>query len=117
MKRKIIVVGGGRWGSNHIRSLSQLDSLMGVVEPSESSQIKIRSEFPNVKIYNSIKETFHLNPDGYTVATPPNTHFEIGLEIINNNKPLLIEKPLTLDYNSSKKLVEIANNNNVNLMV
>ena len=117
MIKKIIVVGGGRWGTNHIRTLIKLGSLGGVVEPSKENQCKLKKEFPNIIIYNNLEDSFSNNPEGYIVSTPAETHFEIGVKIIHNKIPLLIEKPLTLDYGSSKKIVDLAKKNNVNLMV
>ena len=115
--KKIIVVGGGRWGTNHIKTLIQLDCFGGVVEPNIPSQEKLKTQFPNIVIFDNLSESLNSNPDGYTVATPPETHFDIGCEVINNHKPVLIEKPLTLDYQTSKKLVDLASESNVNLMV
>ena len=117
MKKKIIVVGGGRWGTNHIKTLIQLDSFYAVVEPDEKNSDKLREQFSEIVIYNNLEDSFQANADGYIVSTPPETHFDIGIKIIKNKTPLLIEKPLTLDYDSSKKIVELAKNNNVNLMV
>ena len=37
--------------------------------------------------------------------------------MILGSKPVLVEKPLTLDYNSSKALCEMSREMNVNLMV
>ena len=85
--KKIIVVGGGRWGTNHIRTLIQLNCFGGVVEPYPKSQERLRSQFPDIIIFNDIAESLKSNPDGYTVATPPETHFDIGCEVINNHKP------------------------------
>jgi len=115
--KKIIVVGGGHWGTNHIKTLIQLDCFGGVVEPHEETRNKLKSQFSDIVIFKSLEESFHSNPDGYTVATPPETHFDIGCQIIDNHKPVLIEKPLTLDYASSKKIVDLADKNNINLMV
>ena len=117
MMKKIIVVGCGRWGSNHIRTLINLQSLGGVVESDEITQNRLKHEFPGIIIFKSLKDSFNYKSDGYIVSTPPSTHFEVGEEIIRNKKPLLIEKPLTLDYKTSKKLVDLARKNNVNLMV
>jgi UDP-2-acetamido-3-amino-2,3-dideoxy-glucuronate N-acetyltransferase len=117
MTKKITVVGGGRWGTNHIKTLINLDSFMGVVETNRETQNKLRDNFENINIYNNLSESFSDNPDGYTVATPPITHFDIASEIIHNLKPVLVEKPLTLDYNSSEKLVQLAHKKKVNLMV
>ena len=51
--KKIIVVGGGRWGTNHIRTLIQLDSFSGVVEPDLANQNKLINQFPDIMIYSS----------------------------------------------------------------
>jgi len=115
--KKIIVVGGGRWGTNHIKTLIQLNCFGGVVEPYPESQKKLKSQFPGIIIFNNLNESLETNPDGYTVATPPETHFDIGCQIINNHKSVLIEKPLTLDYSTSQKLVDLSEKNKVNLMV
>ncbi len=117
MRKKVIVVGAGRWGINHIRTLIDLDSLYGVVEPNEEAQLELKHKFPDIMIYSCLDDSFDDNPDGYVVATPPETHFEIGEKIINNKISLLIEKPLTLSSKSSKELVDLAKKNNVNLMV
>ena len=47
----------------------------------------------------------------------PSSHFELAKPIILKGKPLLIEKPLTLDYKSAKELCDMAFENKVNLMV
>ena len=55
--KKIIVVGGGRWGTNHIRTLIQLNCFGGVVEPYPKSQDRLRSQFPDIIIFNDIAES------------------------------------------------------------
>ena len=117
MRKKIIVVGGGRWGTNHIRTLIGLNSLHAVVEPCEETQNKLKKIFPDIVLYNNLTESFDSDPDGYIVSTPSETHFKVGKEIIENKFPLLIEKPLTLDYNTSKEIVDLAKRKDVNLMV
>ena len=115
--KKIIVVGGGYWGTNHIRTLMELNCFSGVVEPDSKNQNKLKEKFPNINIFNNLNESFNHSVDGYTVATPPDTHFDIGCAIVNNYKPVLIEKPLTMNYHTSNELVQLAKKNKVNLMV
>ena len=113
--KKIIVVGGGYWGTNHIRTLMELNCFSGVVEPDSKNQNKLKEKFPNINIFNNLNESFNHSVDGYTVATPPDTHFDIGCAIVNNYKPVLIEKPLTMNYHTSNELVQLAKKNKVNL--
>ena len=42
---------------------------------------------------------------------------KLAEKIIKRNKPLLVEKPLTLNLVESIKLNNLARNNNVNLMI
>ena len=51
------------------------------------------------------------------IATPPKTHYNIVKEYINKNKNIFCEKPLTLDYNSSLELINLAKEKNVCLYI
>ena len=47
MNNKLIcVIGGGRWGKNHIRTLHEIGCLGGVVEPNDVTREDIRNNFP-----------------------------------------------------------------------
>ena len=116
-KYKICVVGAGHWGSNHVRTLHQLDALGGVVEKSSSINSKLKSQYPYCSTFSDLENSFEENFDGYIISTPPISHYKIAKKIISMDKPVLIEKPMTLDLNESIRLNEIAKKNNVNLMV
>ena len=45
---KICVVGAGRWGLNHVKTLDKLDSLGGVIDLNGSTLIKIKKNILNV---------------------------------------------------------------------
>ena len=64
-----------------------------------------------------MEDSFNFNFDGYVVSTPPKTHYDISRRIIEKGKPLLIEKPITLNLEDSIKLNDLAKEKNVNLMV
>jgi predicted dehydrogenase len=51
------------------------------------------------------------------IATPPSFHEEYTLAAIDAGKPVYVEKPMTLNYESAKKMVNAANENNVKLVV
>jgi hypothetical protein len=55
--------------------------------------------------------------DWVIVSTPNHTHFDIVEQCIISGKNVFCEKPLTPTYEKSKKLFELANNNNVKLYV
>ena len=95
-KVKIAVIGGGKWGKNHIRSLQNLNALGGIIDSDEEVQSELKKKFPNTMVKSVIDQNFIDQIDGFVVATTPDTHFEIAKQIISIGKPLLVEKPLVL---------------------
>ncbi|AEV95999.1 oxidoreductase [Pediococcus claussenii] len=44
-----------------------------------------------------------------TLCTPPSTHFELGKQVLNSGKNVLIEKPFVNDVAEAKELFQLAN--------
>jgi UDP-2-acetamido-3-amino-2,3-dideoxy-glucuronate N-acetyltransferase len=65
------------------------------------------------KLEDALKEDF----DGFTVATPAETHFEIAERILRSKRHVLVEKPIALKVEEANKLKKLAEENHVNLMV
>ena len=86
MNIKICVIGAGRWGTNHIKTLSGLCVEVGIVEKDPKKKIDINKSFPEISCFDSLKEAFQKNFDGYIIATPPITHFEIAKNCLEKNK-------------------------------
>ena len=75
-----------------------------------------RNDFPNVKIHDSA-EKISSDPDVdlVIVATPPNTHARLCLQIMDNGKHVVCEKPLTLNRREADTLVDMAAKQKVHL--
>ena len=114
---KICVIGAGNWGRNHVKTLLPLNVTIGCIDTDSNQLQKIKSLFPKIICYSNFEESIKDNFDGYVIATPPSSHFKLSKKIIENYKPLLVEKPLTLDLKSAIELNRIAKENKVNLMV
>lgn len=116
--KKICVVGAGYWGKNHIRTLSEISALGGVVESNKDLLSNYLTKFPDLKTYNNLDDA--LDEDlfcGFTVATPADTHFNIASKIIQSKKHVLIEKPMVLNVEDAERLLFLAEENSVNIMV
>ncbi len=116
MNKKVCVVGAGRWGMNHIRTLHGLGCLAGIVEADEDTRAGLREKYPEVKIFANLREAMEEDFDGFTVATPAETHYEVAKFIIEQGKHVLVEKPITTRLGEAKHLKELAEDNGVNLM-
>ena len=114
---KICVIGAGGWGKNHIRTLSELGALGGIVEADSHQRNKMIELYPNVNCLSSIEHAFKNDFDGFVVATPPITHVKLAEQILTKNKPVLVEKPLTLSIDEAQSLKNLVENFNGKLMV
>ena len=117
INRKVCVLGAGHWGKNHIRVLNKMGSLGGIID-SDSSRIKqFRKLYKDIKFYDNVDDSFHDSFDGYIVATPAETHFNMAKKIIQNKSHLLVEKPLALNVKDASELLNRSQKFGVNLMV
>jgi len=117
MNKNICVVGAGYWGKNHIRTLNRLNALKGIVELDCNILKTSIDKYPDVNGHSNIESALNEDYDGFIIATPAKTHFEIAKIIMNAKKHLLIEKPMTLSIEEAKELVVLSEINKVNAMV
>jgi len=117
MDKKICVVGAGRWGKNHIKALDGIDCLAGIVETNSEVREELEKKYLGIKTFATVRDAMSEDFDGFTIATPAETHFELAAFIISHKKHVLVEKPLTLKASEARRLKELAERNGVNLMV
>ena len=118
MKNKnICVIGVGYWGINHVNTLLELNSLAAIVESNKKTLSILQRKYKNINFYNSLNEAIKSRYDGYIIATPAETHYDIGKKLLEKKLNVLIEKPITLKSIEAKKLNELSKKNNVILMV
>lgn len=66
------------------------------------------------KSYDTLEEAVSADGvDAVYIATPHSTHFDIAMKCIELHKPVLVEKPFTLNTSQCEKLFEAAEKNNV----
>ena len=115
-KIKIALIGCGNWGKNIARNLIEIGSLACIYDPESSTAKKFmdKHKLPNY----SLNEIF-LNKDieGVVIASSAQTHQELAIEAIKNNKDVVIEKPFCLSLADAKIISEHANNKKRILMV
>ncbi len=116
-KNSICVVGAGKWGKNHIRTLLSNNISVGCVEIDESRLAKIKSSFKLNHYYSTIEEAIKEDFDGYIIATPPNTHAELSKKIIPNRKPVFVEKPLCINVKEAEEIKHFLKRYNSKLVV
>ena len=116
LSKKICVIGGGRWGENHIRTLHEMGNLGAVVDMNAARLEELKEKY-HTATYTDLDEATAHGYDGYVVSTSAETHYAIGKKLLELGLPTLIEKPMTMRIKESKELVEIAERTGANFMV
>jgi UDP-N-acetylglucosamine 3-dehydrogenase len=112
---KVGLLGIGKWGKNHLRTLSQIKcDLVGISDINEEK--KSLSEEYGIDFYTDYKKLLKLI-DAVIVTTPTDLHFNIVKNCINAGKHVLVEKPIATTARQSKILIELAQSKNVVLSV
>jgi len=101
---------------NHVRTLHGLGCLAGIVEADEDTRAGLCVKYPGVKVFANLREAMEEDFDGFTVATPAETHYEVAKFIIEHGKHVLVEKPITTRLAEAEHLKGLAEKNGVNLM-
>ncbi|OPZ74145.1 MAG: Inositol 2-dehydrogenase [Firmicutes bacterium ADurb.Bin456] len=114
--RKICVIGGGRWGQNHIRTLFQMGHLAGIVETNQRRLADLLALYP-VRGFTDLDAALKEGFAGYILAAPAEAHYSIGKKLLGRGLNVLIEKPMALSSGQSQELVEIAERTKARLMV
>jgi UDP-2-acetamido-3-amino-2,3-dideoxy-glucuronate N-acetyltransferase len=108
---KILLLGLGRWGANHLRNLNSMPVELYVAEVGAKQLEPARKlGLPDARLTTNYKD-FTAKVDGVVVVTPAQTHFSLCKEFLEAGKDVFVEKPLTLANEESKKLAEFAQKN------
>jgi predicted dehydrogenase len=105
---RVGVVGVGHIGKNHARLYSELaGAQFTAIYDTDRAVAEQRAAEFGVKAAASLEE-FAEQIDAASIATPTNTHFEIGCELLARGKHLLVEKPIADNTAHASELAELA---------
>lgn len=116
----VAIIGSGYWGVNYVRSMSELPDIGSVVVCEQRSDRleEIGHKFPKVGLTTDLEEVLE-RPDigAVVICTPATTHFEVARRCLTAGKHVLVEKPITTRSSDAEKLIGIAEEQDVTLMV
>jgi hypothetical protein len=93
------IIGKGKWGSILYNKLLHLSKIRFVCNSKDNYQLNLKKA------------------EWVFVSTPDNTHYKIVSNCLKAKKKVFCEKPLTANYDSSKKLFQLAKKFNTKLYV
>lgn len=103
--KRILLIGVGRWGANHLRVLQSMPIELFVAETDP-----VRLNASGVPQSHRTSDARALFPivDAAVVVTPAHTHFELCSGLLEAGKDVFVEKPITSKSADGLKLVELA---------
>lgn len=118
-KIRTAVVGTGRVGKSHVQGVLKNPDVMelaGIVEMNRALADQVAEQF-HVRAYYSLEEAL-ADPsiEAFIVALPQYLHYSIGKQILEAGRHVLIEKPLGLNLDEVRGLIDAAEKNNVYVM-
>ncbi|MGN0015183.1 MAG: Gfo/Idh/MocA family protein [Candidatus Gastranaerophilaceae bacterium] len=115
---RVAVIGCGLWGKNIVRNFYNLNALNTVCDLDTENLKKLAMEYENVHFTTDFNEVLN-NPDieAVAVVTPSHTHFKVVSAVLNAGKHVYVEKPIATVADEAKKLMELADEKGLTLMV
>jgi len=114
------VIGYGYWGPNVVRNLASLEDsqVAAIAELSPAAQKRAHKAYPGMHITSDAMEVITSpNIDAIAVITPVWTHYELAKAALENGKHVFVEKPFTSNVAQGEKLIDIAIQKNLRVMV
>jgi predicted dehydrogenase len=108
VKKRIAIVGVGYWGPNWIRTiLSSPVADLAVVCDNNSRRLEyVQTTFPGVAVSDDFESVIARDDvDALIIATPPETHEQLGIKAFEAGKHVLMEKPLALTVEAAQNLL------------
>lgn len=114
---KILLIGVGGFGKNHLRVWNELNQDLYVADLSHQALDKC-------KIYNINKSKISTNfhdfldkVDAVDIVTPTDFHYDICKECLVAGKDVFVEKPITMYSHEARRLIELSDEYNRILQV
>ena len=105
---KILLMGLGRWGANHVRVLKSLPIELFVADAQPKQFDVARKVGVTDDHLSTDYKDFADRIDGVVVVTPAQSHFALCGEFLEAGKDVFVEKPITLISSEARVLAELA---------
>jgi predicted dehydrogenase len=116
---RIAVIGLGKMGQRHLEAWSCLDKceVVGLVGRDTNKLHTLGSDF-NAKVFTSLKDLFNqVEVDVVDICLPTYLHYPYVKQVAEAGKHVICEKPLGMNGEESRAILDICEQQNVQLYV
>lgn len=114
------VIGFGYWGPNLVRNFSMADGarVVAVCDGRADRRAVVEKQYPAVTAVATVDELLAMpDVDAVVIATPVSSHFPLALQVLQSNRHVLVEKPMTVTSAEAERLIDEAARRNLVLAV
>ena len=113
------VIGFGYWGTNLVRNLQNTKNcnVTHIAESEVSRHKQIHELYPDIEIESFDAIIKNSNIDAVVIATSISSHYELAKAALENDKHVLVEKPMTSSEKKAQELIKLSKLKNKILMV
>ena len=112
--KRVLLIGLGRWGANHLRVLQSMPVELFVADRDEK---RLASAEVPASHRTTAAGDFFSKIDAAAVVTPADTHFAICRDLLSMGKDVFVEKPISLHSAEANELAELAKRSGLVLQV
>ena len=108
---KVAIIGYGYWGPNLLRNFWKNSNFQvtHVIDSQRSRLNLVKRDYPTITTSTNYEDVINDSSiDCIAIATPVYSHYKLAKQALKSNKHVLIEKPLTNSYRTSKELIDLA---------
>ena len=109
MALKVGLVGCGRWGMNHLKTLAELKKTGQIssihacdIKPSKAGEVALIADSFHTDWHEMVTQ---YQPDIIAIVTPVDTHCKLALPILDYCHTLFIEKPIGLSAHEATAII------------
>ena len=114
---KLLQIGVGRWGRNHLKALTKLCDELFVVD-ADPGQLKVCDEFSIPEDHRSTDyRAFLSRVDGVDIVTPADNHLALARDCFEKGKDVFVEKPIAFTSGEAKEMIARASEKGLILQV
>lgn len=117
---QVAAIGYGYWGPKLVRNFSALETcqLVSISDLNETRLRKIKTAYPQIEVTTDTSALLNRpDIDAVAIATPVHTHYHLAMEALQKGKHVLIEKPMTQTVEQAERLIDLAAQKELTLMV
>lgn len=117
---RVAIVGCGKIADAHASEIRRIKNcrIVGVCDREELMARQLYERFPIDGVYSDPKELLDkARPDVVHITTPPQSHFPVAKQCLEQGCHVYVEKPFTVDANEAVDLISLAETKGLKLTV